>query len=318
MATKGKQVTGQPVLQLKISGPGVRPGRITIPDLIRICEQVQTAVNRQAEALEGQASLRPGPVTAKTKVECTLELIGVRKGSTVLPLDTAKPQLHLPNSAMLGSQAVFELASGVESLATGKHRQLDPGVLDSLNTLGMVFERNAINRIDFIVPKSGSNGSKKRAIRAAFTPEVRERVLAQIKNPTERIASAEGVLEMADFKPGDHRCRINTPLGAPILGLFSDAMESAVQENLRRAVRVQGMASINPHSGRIETMQISEIEPIQSFSVGRDEFFTARSFAELIAIQEVKPLTSISTLAGVFSQSESLDEMLDEIYRERR
>jgi hypothetical protein len=49
-------------------------------------------------------------------------------------------------------------------------------------------------------------------------------------------------------------------------------------------------------------MQISGIKPIQSFSVGRDEFFSARSFAELVAIQEVKPLSSISTLAGVFSQ----------------
>lgn len=315
MASKGKRVEEEPVLRLEISGPGVRPGRITVPDLVRICEQVQAAVNRQAEALEGKASLRPGPFTAKTKVECTLDIVGIRNGSTVLPFAIAKSQMPLPNVVVLGEQAVLELATAIESLALGKQRDWDPGVLDSLNNLGSVFEKNTINRIDFVVPRAVA---KKRMMRVPFTPKVRERVAAQMKNPTEREAAAEGVLEMADFKPGDHKCRINTPLGSPILGLFSDALESAIQENLRRAVRVNGKATINPHSGRIEVMQIGAIEPIESFSVGRDEFFIARSFADLAAIQEVKPLSDIKTLAGVFSQSENVDEMLDEIYRERK
>jgi len=57
------------VLRLKVAGPGVGRGRISVPDLIKICQDVQAAVTRQAEALEGQTSLRPGPYTTKATLE---------------------------------------------------------------------------------------------------------------------------------------------------------------------------------------------------------------------------------------------------------
>src|SRR5215472_14143670 len=152
MAT-ATQLGEQPVLRVRVTGPGVRSGRITVPELIKICEQIQGAVNRQAEALEGQQTLRPGPVTARAKVECTLELLGVRKGSTVLPFAISKAQMPLPDVLTLGAQAVFEVAAAVEALEGGTHKHLDPGLLDSLNNLGSVFERKAITKIEFIVPK---------------------------------------------------------------------------------------------------------------------------------------------------------------------
>lgn len=49
----------------------------------------------------------------------------------------------------------------------------------------------------------------------------------------------------------------------------------------------------------------------------KDEFLMGRTFDQLRAIQNVQPLADISTLSGVFSESDNLDEMLDEIYRER-
>jgi hypothetical protein len=79
----------QPLLKLKIDGPGVRRGAIPVPDLIRICQATQDAVNRQAEAMRGGQSLRPGPKSKITYEECTLELTGIEKGSTVLPFSLA-------------------------------------------------------------------------------------------------------------------------------------------------------------------------------------------------------------------------------------
>src|SRR5262245_57760361 len=80
------------VLKLRVEGPGVRSGAITVPDLLRICQAAQDAVNRQAEAMVGGQSLRPGPKTTEVYQECTLELVGIKSGSTVLPFRFAKPQ----------------------------------------------------------------------------------------------------------------------------------------------------------------------------------------------------------------------------------
>src|SRR5213594_1382774 len=83
------------LLKLKIDGPGVHAGRISVPDLVQICDKAQSAVHRQAEALAGQRTLRRGPVTSDVREECTLELVGISKGSAVLSFDLAKPQLSM-------------------------------------------------------------------------------------------------------------------------------------------------------------------------------------------------------------------------------
>jgi hypothetical protein len=314
MATS-KRVGEQPVLRVRVTGPGVRSGRITVPDLIKICEQVQGAVNRQAEALEGQQTLRPGPVTARAKVECTLDLLGIRTGSTVLPFAISKTQIPLPEAVTLGTQAVFEVAATVEALEGGTHKRLDPGVLDSLNSLGSIFDRKEITKIEFIVP---NRMAKKPPLTAAFTPAVRERVIARIKSPRQKPSSIEGVLEMADFRPGDHKCRITPPIGSPVLCVFDESQESAIQENLRQPVRVSGTATLDPYSGRTESMHIQTVVPIQSFSMGKQEFFLGRSFQELAEMQGAQPIKNVAVLAGAFLESDSLDEMLEEIYRERK
>ena len=89
------QRTKQPILQLKVRGPGVRTGRIAVPDLIRICQEAQNAVNRQAEAIEGRKTIHPGPITKSIQEECTLELVGIGRGSTTLKFALAHSQMKL-------------------------------------------------------------------------------------------------------------------------------------------------------------------------------------------------------------------------------
>jgi len=297
-----------------VTGPGVRSGRIAVPELIKICEQIQGAVNRQAEALEGRQTLRPGPVTARAKVECTLELLGIRKGSTVLPFGMSKTQMALPEALTLGAQAVFEVAATVEALEAGKHKHLDPGVLDSLNNLGSVFDGKAIVKIEFLVPRV----AKRRQVKAAFTSAVRERVIARMKSPGRKTYTIEGVLEMADFKPGDHKCRIAPPIGHPVLCIFDESLESCILENLRKPVRISGAATLDPYTGRTEWMRVQTVEPIPSLSVGKQQFFLGRSFQELAHMQGAQPITNLGALAGAFLETDRVDEMLEEIYRERK
>jgi hypothetical protein len=75
---------------------------------------------------------------------------------------------------------------------------------------------------------------------------------------------------------------------------------------------------MKPHKGRAESMRIRTVEPIHSLAVGRQEFFLSRSLQELADMQGVRPIKNPGALAGAFLESDNVDEMLEEIYRERR
>jgi hypothetical protein len=61
----------------------------------------------------------------------------------------------------------------------------------------------------------------------------------------------------------------------------------------------------------------SQISDTVSPFENKHEFYNAKSFQELAREQNVKPVANVADLAGVFSESDALDELLDEIYRER-
>jgi hypothetical protein len=69
-------------LKVKVEGPGVHRKSIAVPNLLKICDALQSAVHRQAEAMERPlaSTLRRGPITASAQQECTLELTGITGG----------------------------------------------------------------------------------------------------------------------------------------------------------------------------------------------------------------------------------------------
>jgi hypothetical protein len=97
-------------LKIKVEGPAVHKKSIPIPELVKICSAIQTAVHRQAEAMEKPTAktLRSGPITASAQHECTLELTGIVSGSTGLLFRYAKPQQHLPlpDAASFGAEVL--------------------------------------------------------------------------------------------------------------------------------------------------------------------------------------------------------------------
>ncbi|HYN14892.1 MAG TPA: hypothetical protein VES66_03775 [Terriglobales bacterium] len=307
------------LLKLKVQGPGVRPGAITVPDLLRICQATQDAVNRQAEAMRGGVSLRPGPKSSVVYEECTLELLDIRKGSTVLPFRLAKPQQHLPipEAQAFGAEVVTQVVATVKKIgSTYNGADFEAGVLASLKTMGEVLERGNISRIEWIVPLR--RGGRKKLLRAVFDRRVRDCVIERMKTPLVRPEKVEGVLEMADFKEQEHKCRIHPPIGQPVVCTFSPEQEEEVYEALRKPVRVAGTAKINPNSGRIDELAIQSIVPVEQLLVGAEDFFSGHSIEELAQAQGVRPLENPKVLAGGWPQSDNLDDFLEEIYSSRR
>lgn len=305
-------------LKVKVEGPGVHRKSIPIPDLLKICTAIQSAVHRQAESMQKpQANtLRRGPITASAQQECTLELTAITSGSTGLTFRYSKSQQHLPlpGSPHFGADVLAQVAETVKDFGGRKERpapNVDPGVLDSLRDLADVLETKRITKIQLSVPKF--NG-KTRTIRAVVTPSVGSRIAARVKAPTEERRSVEGKLEMADFKEGTKVCRIHPAIGLPVQCTFEPGQEDLVYGALRRPARVTGTCKLNPNTGRVEELKIEEIEIVDELLLGAKDFFASRTIEQLADAQGISPLTSPGDLAGGWPSDEDVDEFINTTY----
>jgi len=304
-----------PILQLKLLGPGVRRGRVSVPDLIRLCQEAQNVVNKQAEALEGKKTIHPGPTSGMIQHECTLELVGIKSNCTTLQFDLAKPQIPFQFTEEFGAKVVAEVATTIRSLGKRSQGAIDPGLLLSVYGLSGVAETRGISSIRWI---TGRRDGRRRASSVPITKTVRERAAARLSLPQKIIVRIDGILDMADFKPKERRCRIDPPIGASIMCAFGAERENEIYRLLRRPVRVKGVAILQPYTDRIETVQIDEISPLPSLALGEGNFFAKTSIGELAEMQHVKPLKDPSVLSGGIPDDEDVDEFLEAIYGARK
>jgi hypothetical protein len=294
----------------------VQPGMILVPDLLRICQAVQDAVNRQAEAMRGGTSLRPGPRTNEVHEECTLALVGIEKGSTVLPFRLAKPQqlLPMPGAEAFGDQVIHEVVTTVKRLGSKRTGDnFESGVLQSLRGLGDILDKKRISGIEWIVPSRAG----RRSIKAVFDTRTRDQVLQKIKAPSQRRETVEGVLEMADFKEQERRCRIHPPIGQAVPCTFDAAREEEIYKALRKPVQVTGMATINPNTGRIDELRIETVGTVDQLGIGAKDFFKPRSIKELAKLQGIRPVKSPKGFSGGWPTDQDVDTFLEEIYTSR-
>jgi len=153
---------------------------------------------------------------------------------------------------------------------------------------------------------------------AAITKTVRQRVAKRLSSPRKAIVEVDGVLEMADFKKEDYKCRIDPPIGTPVLCTFDPLRADEIYKLLRKRVRVTGEGTIKPYTDKIELMHITEIVPLSPAALSDQSFFADVSIADLIAASNVQPLNDPSVLAGGIPPDEDMDEMLKVIYDARK
>ena len=314
-AKRGASTRRHRVLTLKVAGQ-LQPGRIAIPDLLLICQHVQTTINRQAEAMEGgQHTKRRGPAREKVQVECTLELAGLRAGSPTaeLSFELAKPQRRLPTILTFGEEVIGRVADAIESVSEDRTEDIDVGVLDSLNNLGEVFERKRVRSIRWVVPRR--RGRKRSDI--DFNRNVRHRVAQRLRPPTTRPLEIEGTVQMADFKPSDYRCRIHQVFGPPVSCVFDEEHADQIHATLRKPAKIKGKATCNAQTGNVEMLQVASIRPLGSLELGKSHFMAGLSFDELAKLQSVEPLVNADVLAGGWPDDDEPEQALAEIYAHR-
>ena len=304
-----------PVLTLRVMGP--RPGRIGVAELIEIAGHAQTAINRQAETLEGrETTLRPGPPIEKVRRACELELMSLRKGSTRLGFGLAGPQQDLPHLLSLSRDAIAGVGEAIECAGRGQFEGINPGVLDSLRNLGQVLN-NKVTALTWIASKPGHGRQPRRRISAVLDRKVQARIERQLRPPAVKPVTKDGVLEMADFKPDEFRCRLRPTLEPPLLCTFDPARANEIQSALRHPVRIRGNATFNSATGKIEQVHIEAIEALDSLELDAGSFFARPTFEQLARQQAIQPLRDPAQLGGVVPDDFDIDEMVADIYRQR-
>lgn len=294
-----------PLLTIKISGKGLRSGHIPVPLLVTICAEAQRAVNRQAEALAGKRSLRPGRHTAEVRDECTLDLVALKKGSTTLQFVPASEQHSLLG---IGLDAVMGVAEALQSVSHRRYRGEPPdaGVLSALSGLGEVFRPEVgVEKLQWIVPAHGGTRRKKVEFNQTLHSKLRERIQPLLSSSVTAVepSALEGTLELTEGKG-----RIVPPVGSPTLFNFGSDQAVAVLEATKKPVKI----TVDPKTHKLENLEVASAPIID----GNRRFFVSKTIDQLIAEQGIRPIEDLKSLAGAIPD-EDVDDFLADIYRER-
>jgi hypothetical protein len=308
------------LLEIRIDGPGVEPGRIALPVLYKICRQVQETVNRQAQAIESRESGQP--IKESKAQECKLELIGlVKDGSTRLQFAPASKQLVLiPHIDSLGVEAVAAVAATLRAVnqIRGHWTPPDSRVLDALEELGSVFEEG-IDILEWIASQGGRKTTAEFVRTALLRIKSRKQEMLPLaegpsKRPDRPVRVAppspiqesflEGLLESAGGS-----VRITPRSGDSTVITYGADKAASVLNAIHRPVRVR----VDKEAGKIVDIELAD-EEREPFDAAR--FFANKTIDQLRTEQNVPAITDLDSLGEVIPE-EDLEEFVAEIYRER-
>ena len=287
----------RPMLIIRAKGPATKHGSIPLKDLLLLGKGIQTAIQRVARVLVGQGdSGRPGKPPKDVASSCLLEVIALNRGSFELALDLPRDQLPI---AHLGMEAINKLLDGLEAIQEGNGPMpagFDKGVLHSLKDIGADIGKG----IDAVEIESRLQSV---ARRFALNKEVKSLIAKRIQGPVAALRSIEGRLLMADFGHAKEKCRIHPPAGQPIVCSFDESLEDTVYEHLRQYVRITGETQEDATTGRISSINITDIEPviIENQEVGTfsaEEFWERKSLEQLAKEQEISPIADLDDIWG--------------------
>src|ERR1051326_7337703 len=293
----------KPLLKIKVKGPAIKPGRIPVPLLVTICEEMQKAITREAEALEGRRSLRRGPPKKPVVDECTLELVSIKKGSTTLNFVPLTDQKTLPGVEGRRTEAIDGVAAALKSFSRerGNPPEVPEGIIDAFDKLGEVLDRG-VDELRLIVADRNGN---KRDIVADLIPAVRLRIKSQLQRKLEAKLLPqiplvkEGLLEVTEGK-----ARLTPAVGAPTV--FSFDREQA--DNVFLASHRPAKANLDPKTRNLKGLEITAL-------AGGSDFFASKTIDELIAQQGIQPVEDLSVFATL--PDAEVDSLIAEIHRGR-
>jgi hypothetical protein len=297
---------------VRLAGPSIVPGRIPVPHLLRLLNELSKMINRVGRVINSEVErMRKGRVQQSIKDLTALDLVEVTHGSpaVVLGLERSCRQ-EVMEGIDFGLEIIEKSIEGLGQIQTeigGMPYGFDAGVLLACRDLGVVFEQG-------ITEVTLTLNHRPRPVTARYTEEGFRRIQNRIQGPSLTIRTVEGRLLMADFKEHGTRCRIHPSIGDPIICLFNESQKEEVLENILQFVKVIGEAKEDPISGKITSILIHDIKRLEDREKERldlvpqgtpipIDFWKSMSLEELAQAQDAQPINDVSTLFGTWPGS---------------
>ncbi len=243
-------------LEVRLSGPGVRQGKVSVGDLSLIADAIQTSLERFAErATEGGPSLRRGPRSKEAKMLVGLFVTGIKSGSTVIEFEPSHGQVDLTGER-LGASLFREWIDGIQSLedpARPPPVKFDRGVLSGLHQLHSALARG-IDKIEF------EWKNHRHTSRGVFDAVTAKRTEALLLLPARNRRSIVGVMLEADFHSPDAAFTVYTTDGQSVRCTAGEEDLGTVLVGLMHMVRISGEAELDPTTGTIRTIRADSVE----------------------------------------------------------
>jgi len=277
-------------LQLRLDGPLVADHRLPLSELVRIAGRLHDVLRDTAVVLAG---LGPSGTSGRAQraVEQAIDLqvvAGPRIGSFVLDFEPAvepspdQEQLDIELGPSLSERAVNAVVDGLETLDEGVDQLpsgFDRGVLKAVLPL-----RTALKRGLTSIRLEASTGDYVRATTVDSAKlDLVERLISK---PTTAQATAEGVLEMVDFRQLE--CRIDRPPQASVTVFFDERDRWRVHAAAMQFVRVVGEGQFEPGASEPSKIWASRVDVLyESLQFDPNAFWQERALEQLAADQEV-------------------------------
>lgn len=296
-------------LSIRLAGKAIGTARIPVNHLLRLLKEFNKALFRTGRVLQGQAdSLRKGPVQRSIKDEIALDLVQITHGSpaTVLGLERSCGQQSF-ECMDFGMEIIETCLKGLQTAqsdASDLPPGFDSGVVMAWRDLGVMFEQG-VSDVQF------SLNHRPQSLVVDYTAGGFHRLQERIQGPQLNIRTIEGRLLMIDLKEHGTRCRIHPSVGEPVLCLFDDSRKEEVLENITKYVKVIGEAKEDPVSGKITSIQLHDIQRLESREGEREDllplgtplpndFWETPSLDELAESQATAPLRDVTLLFGTW------------------
>ncbi len=277
------------LLKVRLVGPKVRQGKVSIDDLRLIAEGLQTSLQRFAERRTGGTqSLRRGPRTKVSKALVSLFVTGIQRGSTVLEFEPALDQMDLTGQRV-GLDLFPEWVQGARSLQDPTRvppEAFDRGVVSGLHQIHPVLGRG-VDRIEF------EWDEPRHAVRAVFDAGAATRAETLLLRPAQNRQTVTGVILQADFHSPEVSFTVYATDGRSVRCSASEDDLGTILGGIMHMVRVSGEARVEPDTNAVLSLQADSVEiegegELSGFPVGAvSDFWSSPDLSALELRQNI-------------------------------
>lgn len=252
-----KEAAVEPLLSLKVDGPGVLPGLLPVGELRQLLEELEQLVKRAATLeLTGESWTTDYP--KQVKDECQL-LAGLRTGSAeVVLVEVARQEKIVSTDLPLAQKATRRIMDGLDAVTEDPQSAaqfLDYGLVMTLYEL---LEKIPSNQtVDF-------QSKYARVKRVNISNQARAQITRMYKEPIRAVRTVAGQVVRIASSP--LVLGIKTPDGTTVKARWDERHREILVEAFKKKkwIEARGIATLDPHRTTIKEIVIDAVKTLKS------------------------------------------------------